>query len=105
MCYCDAETASFQSTTYPRSAKERHCYECESLIPVGERYARVAGKWDYRVESYAMCLGCDAWGDALSVAQRRECGEACWQLGAMWSAVVEFCEEHLGYRPIARATA
>ena len=103
MCYCDVETASFQTTTYPRSMKERSCYECESVIRVGERYARVAGKWDLRVDSYTMCVGCYAWGDALAVAQRRECGESCWLLGAMWTSVAEFCAEHLGYNPRAAA--
>jgi hypothetical protein len=99
MCYCDAEQASFQSTTFPRSAKARSCYECRSLIHAGQRYARVAGKWDYRVESYVICLDCDAWGDAFAAAMRGACGEACWPIGEMWSSVREFCSEHLGYDP------
>jgi hypothetical protein len=90
MCECflpDAET---------RKARRPHsCVECGDTIRPGDRYVHHASLWEGSVTTWACCLDCDAWGDALAEAQRRECGCSGWELGRMWEAIAEFAAEHL----------
>ena len=99
MCTCDVEPADFYSTTRPVSRAERECEECGATIHRGETYVRIAGMWDGDISTHVLCTTCDAWSEAFGVAMRRECGAACWTLGAMWQEIADFCEEHLYYNP------
>ena len=97
----DYDPPQFSCSTTPVARKEHSCEECNGKIRRGERYIRVAGKYDGEMYAYALCETCKAWGDAYHVAQRQHCkGESwSWELGRMWEDICEFVEEHLGYNP------
>ena len=90
----------FYSATFPRARRSHDCWECSHKIQPGERYARIAQKWEGSIDVNRVCLACHALGEELTEAQRRECqGHSGWELGRMWEYVAEFCREHLGYDP------
>lgn len=101
MCSCDPGDATFQTSTHPKARVAHRCYECGDAIAPGDRYERTVIGWEGTVDSYAICLGCEAWGDALAKAQRVACGCSGWMMGAMWEAVGEFWDEHLSPEAIA----
>lgn len=100
MCTCDIGGSSdFYSVTYPRTRPERQCEECLEIIKPGDQYARHTQKHEGDIVSNVLCVDCDAWCEAFSAAQRRECGCSGWAFGSMWDVIREFTEEHLGYDP------
>lgn len=99
MCYCEGEPAEFQTEWTPVARVERDCHECGGVIRKGERYVRLAGKWEGEFDTHVRCGDCDAWSKAFVVAMRRECGSACWTLRSLWGDIAEFCREHLFYDP------
>jgi len=38
--------------------KQHYCCECGETIEPGQRYERVAGKWNGGIETYCTCLTC-----------------------------------------------
>ncbi len=57
-CYCDSEAPDFFSRATPKARKAFRCYECSGEISPGERYERVAGKWDGEFAEYLTCERC-----------------------------------------------
>ena len=100
MCGVPYETADWSTTSHPVARKAHRCEECNGVIAVGERHARIGGAYEGSMFSYRLCNSCRAWGDAFWKAQREHCGQAWgWEVSRMWDEIAEFCEEHLGYSP------
>lgn len=100
MCTCDLEdTCDFSTTDTMKARKPHRCYECGDAIQPGDRYVRVAGKWEGDFATFTRCLTCSAWMQALFAAQKHACGCSGVEFGGLWSSIREFTEEHLGYHP------
>lgn len=64
-CWCDFEPAAFYCRTELKAVKEHTCTECGSAIQPGEKYERVAGKWDGSFSSFKTCPRCVALRDHI----------------------------------------
>ena len=63
----DYEPPEFFDETTPRARKRYRCCECQTHIPIGDRYTKSTGKWDGSVSSFKSCMPCGrlrtwAWG-------------------------------------------
>jgi len=58
-CYCDyGDPPAFYAASQPRARKRYACYECGGAILPGERYERVAAKWDKHIDVIHTCERC-----------------------------------------------
>jgi hypothetical protein len=58
-CYCDYSSPDFYSVKNVLSARKAHrCLECKGKIDAGEKYERVAGKWDGNFSTAKTCAHC-----------------------------------------------
>jgi hypothetical protein len=60
-CDCDsydAEPPEFCDITYPKAKKPHKCDECRGPIFVGEKYRRLAGKWEGEFMVLRECTAC-----------------------------------------------
>lgn len=57
-CACDYDAPEFYCASTPTARKTHRCYECNGEIRPGERYERVAGKWDGRFDTFLTCERC-----------------------------------------------
>lgn len=57
-CYCDYDAPEFWSQSRPKATKEHRCYECRGIIKPGDRYERVAGKWEGDFSTFKTCERC-----------------------------------------------
>lgn len=58
-CSCDSDNyPEFYVEEYPISRKEHECCECGELIKKGQKYQKVAGKWDGDFQTYKTCMTC-----------------------------------------------
>jgi len=95
--------------TYPRAAFRHRCGECGELIATGDRYARHFSANRDGVDTHRLCLGCQAWADALETANRAmgkwgiTFGEddSSWVWGGLWEAIGEFWRECLSPEAVA----
>lgn len=59
MCDCDIDIMpQFFSVSTPRARKEHRCYECKSVIHIGENYECANGKWDAGMQTFKTCNSC-----------------------------------------------
>lgn len=61
-CYCgdyNGEMPTFYRQSFHKARKKHQCCECKDVIKKGERYKKVVGMWDERIETYCFCLSCD----------------------------------------------
>lgn len=65
-CFCDYDRPEFYSKTVYTARKEHRCAECGRAIRTGERYEKVVGKWDGRMDIFKTCSRCTALRDHLS---------------------------------------
>lgn len=101
MCCCDiGDSPAFASTTFPRTRKPRKCEECSATIAPGERYSRLAQKWDERISVWVTCTDCHEWAEGLMRAQREDASCDCvgYCLGGLWECIGEFIRERYGYQ-------
>jgi hypothetical protein len=54
----DGDQSEFWVESSPKARKAHKCCECRESIQPGERYQRVVGKWDGRLETYRFCVPC-----------------------------------------------
>ena len=78
-CFCDYEAPAFYSKVEYSARKEHQCEECGKSIQAGERYERVTGKWDGRMDFFKTCSRCTALRDHLKAHVR--C--FCWAHGSL----------------------
>lgn len=57
-CVCDYDPAEFYRKEIRRARKPRKCYECSSVIAVGESYEYARGRWDGYFDAFATCQRC-----------------------------------------------
>ena len=95
MCECYFEPSSVTRSRYVRARVPHRCVECRCRVEPGATYQRLAIGAEGTVNSYVICAICEAWGDALGVAQGVACGCSGWEVGRMWQALAELAEEHL----------
>lgn len=57
-CYCDYDAPEFHSSCFHKARKTYQCYECGGNILLGDKYERVAGKWDGNFMSFRTCEHC-----------------------------------------------
>jgi hypothetical protein len=60
-CDCDSYDAAspeFCNITYPKAKKPHRCDECHGPIFVGEKYRRLAGKWEGEFMVLCECPAC-----------------------------------------------
>lgn len=58
-CSCDCgDTPEFYEETYPVAKKRHQCCECREVINPGEKYERVAGKWEGDFLTFKTCMTC-----------------------------------------------
>lgn len=72
-CFCDYEAPAFYSKVEYSARKEHQCEECGRAIRTGERYERVSGKWDGRLDVFKTCCRCTALRDHLTAHVRCFC--------------------------------
>lgn len=90
-CYCDYDPPEFHSVTTPKARRQRHCDECGGLILPGDRYERVAGKWDGAFDTFDICEHCRDLRVWLTISL--PCFRACWAYGSMFEEAVEIIRE------------
>lgn len=83
--YCDYAIECYQERE-PIARKEYKCCECGGIIPKGQKYERIKGKWEGDFETYKTCLICAEIRNVLSD------GNAV-QFGMLWSDVREILPE------------
>lgn len=54
----DGDGPSFSCTTTPRCRKPFKCCECRETVQVSQKYERISGKWDGRIDVFKTCLPC-----------------------------------------------
>lgn len=64
----DDEWSVEPSETYPSAKKRWKCCECGGVIPVGEKYSCVTGRWDGKFVVHRTCIDC------RSVTENLFCG-------------------------------
>ena len=97
------------AVTYVRAAAEHRCGECRGPIAKGDRYAHHVSITSDGVVRHRLCLGCQAWAEALEQANRAlgrwrlGHGEdnAPWMWGALWTCIAEFWRECLSPEAVA----
>lgn len=91
-CACiyvdDAETCEFYNERYSVARIEHKCHECGRVIPRGERYEVVTGKWDSRLDTFKTCLDC------LSIRNSFFCNG--FLFGGLWEMLSEHINEMRG---------
>lgn len=92
----DGPDGGFYVGSHPRARKPHACYECHRTIAPGERYCRVASKWDGRIYVMATCLECEDIGNSLSC-------DGTWIHGGLWEAIDEIAEQ-IGFACIEKLT-
>lgn len=55
--HCDVLPA-FIDQRHPRARAFHMCCECDGVIPPGDVYRRIVGKWDDELRTFAQCLSC-----------------------------------------------
>lgn len=94
MCRVDLNDcpSEFYTCDQVIARKVHRCGECGREIQIGERYERVAGKWDGEFDSHKTCLHC--------VVARRWLLEACdgWIFGEVFEDLLEHWKESNLYR-------
>jgi len=83
MCTCDYDKPSFFSEVHHTARKTHRCSECGRHIQPGERYAKVAGKWDGRFGTFRRCSNCESVANALK--DRLPC--YCDMFGGLWETI------------------
>lgn len=84
-CYCDYGVPDFYTKSRPIARKKHKCDECGSTIWPGDRYEKVAGKWD-EFQTFKTCVHCLAVRDVLEA--NMEC--FCWSHGGFWEEINEW---------------
>ena len=64
-CFCDYERPEFYDKACHVARRTHQCAECGRRISPGERYERVAGKWDGDVLVFRTCCRCAALRDHI----------------------------------------
>ena len=72
----------FECVTHPRARKEHECCACELPIRKGDKYDRIAFKWEGEVECLKRCLRCSAIANHLHELMRTEGG---WEEGVAYA--------------------
>jgi len=76
MCEChDYDPPEFFRERSCKARKPHKCCECLRTIENGETYQNTSGKWDGRLETFKICLGC------IDLAKRL--GVTCWCFGQL----------------------
>lgn len=57
-CFCDYDPATVYAKTEPTARKQHKCFECGRGIFPGQRYEKVFGVWDGRVDVFKTCERC-----------------------------------------------
>ena len=94
-CYCDYDMPSAFSETNPTARKPHRCYECGRRIEAGEKYSRVWGIWDGRMDTHGTCSHCCALRDY--VKSHVPC--FCWAYGDMRNEARETLASYSGELP------
>lgn len=58
MCDDTGDPPDFCFTSTPKARREHRCCECRHVIPRGESYKRMSGKWDGDVMTFKRHLAC-----------------------------------------------
>lgn len=59
MCfYSDDDAPEMMTESTPKARKDHTCCECREVIPRGERYHLVSGKWDGNFDTFRTCRRC-----------------------------------------------
>ena len=56
----DGEMPQFYNETNATARKPHKCCECDRVIPTGEKYLRIEGKWDGDFLTFKQCTHCVA---------------------------------------------
>jgi hypothetical protein len=83
-CEFDGDSPEFMTTTYHSAQKKYLCCECGENIHINEKYQRIVGKWESKVETYKTCGVC---------AKIRNDYAPCSSLGNMWEELNELLED------------
>ncbi len=86
MCSCDFDAPEFYTETLRRSRRARSCDDCGKAIAAGDYYVHVSGKWEYDIDTFALCNRCVALGKAMTMAG------CCAALTEFWSTGVQRSE-------------
>ena len=78
----DGDGSEFFEITEPKARKPHKCYECGIMINPGDRYERVAGKWEGEFATFETCLFC------VEVRKVFSCGESV-SYGELWDSMIE----------------
>lgn len=97
------------AVTYPKAARLHKCGECRDAIAKGQAYARHVSITTDGVDTNRLCLDCQAWADALEMANRAlgKWGiafgddDSSWLWGGLWEAIGEFWRECLSPEAVA----
>lgn len=79
----DCESPDFWSESIRTARKEHKCVECRKIIPKGEKYNILTGKWDGEMSSYKMCLTC------REIESKLSCGGGGVVFGTLWYEIRE----------------
>jgi len=66
MCCTDYDVPEFFQSTWHTARKEHRCCECRQPITVGQRYERIAGKWEGQFDTFSTCEKCADLRDSLN---------------------------------------
>lgn len=83
----DYDAPETHITSHPTARKPHRCCECRELIKSGQRYERVFGKWDGRIDTYLTCELC------AEIRQQFCCDG--WLYTSLWEGMREQAFEHL----------
>ena len=76
----DAEMPEFFNAATVKARKDHKCHECYRVIPTGEQYFKLSGKWDGEMSTFKVCLDCED--------VRRATGNGSY--GALWDELEEW---------------
>jgi hypothetical protein len=88
---CDGY-AEIYETRWPKARKEHRCGECARVIPKGEVYQRVSGKFDGEFFDDITCSQCAEIRSAFTCTERDQTGPPA---GELWSDIKEMMFPHL----------
>lgn len=77
----DSDQATFSSTVHPVARRSHRCEECDEVIPVGSKYERTSGRWDFGMRTFKTCLSC------VEIRDHFACDG--WLYGQVWSDIEE----------------
>lgn len=92
MCHCDYDPPAFYTDEYRKAGKPHRCGECCAPIAIGEKHRVCTGKWDGSIQTYRMCLACEA----LDTAMRKDAECWCPVFGGLADAIAEEVSESGG---------